>query len=158
MAVAQWSMHQNREFKVWESKQNTWVAKCKTFVEEQCIGSSSGSSQSCRWTVRALWKSSTHGMWEITKLVSEHNCSGRNRTSGNCNYTSPMIASHIRHNIRADPCYSIKSIQTDVKNDFGIEISYKKVWHARKRAIELIAKIHGCYETKKSRYCCRVAA
>ncbi|GKG46654.1 hypothetical protein Tco_0501500, partial [Tanacetum coccineum] len=38
-ALALWSLENNREFKVVESKGNTWVTKCKTYNVEEVEGS-----------------------------------------------------------------------------------------------------------------------
>ncbi|XP_071710014.1 uncharacterized protein [Rutidosis leptorrhynchoides] len=56
-AVTLWSIAQNKEFKVVESRVNTWAAKCKLADVEKV---------KCSWCVRGLYKKS-YKKWQITK-------------------------------------------------------------------------------------------
>lgn len=68
-AIRMWSIDQNREFRVVESKRDTWVVRCKSW----CGGTS---TEECDWSIRALRKK-THGLWQLLDglgitLVSVH--------------------------------------------------------------------------------------
>lgn len=63
-AVTLWSIAQNREFKVYESKNNYWVAKCKTLGDEAESSNTMHYTPRCTWYVRASKKKNNH-MWTI---------------------------------------------------------------------------------------------
>ncbi|KAI3757823.1 hypothetical protein L6452_05366 [Arctium lappa] len=65
-AVTLWSIAQNREFKVYESKSNSWLAKWKT------LGDGGESSSIVHYTPRCAWyvcaiKKKNHHMLKITR-------------------------------------------------------------------------------------------
>ncbi|KAG6486407.1 hypothetical protein ZIOFF_054977 [Zingiber officinale] len=137
-AVTLWSISQNREFKVVESRINTWVAKCK--VASSDIDSNTGPENyrsPCLWCIRAVHKK-THKMWQITRWVNMHNCLGSISGNNNRNLTSAIIASHIIHQIEVNPGYLVKNVQADIKQSLHVDISYKKAWHGRRKAIEIV--------------------
>ncbi|XP_052621000.1 uncharacterized protein LOC128126883 [Lactuca sativa] len=60
-AVRLWSIKQNREFKVCESKSSFWIAKCKT------LGGEEGSSNTDPYTPQCAWRKAIeniYGTWE----------------------------------------------------------------------------------------------
>ncbi|CAI9295780.1 unnamed protein product [Lactuca saligna] len=142
-AVILWSISQNREFKVYESKHNKWVAKCKTEVGEGESSSSMHHTQPCQWYIRAIKKKNNH-MWQITHWVDEHNCFGSCIGNNNRNLNSRVIASYILHSIQKDVAYPVKHVQADIKNHFHVDVSYWKAWHGRRKAIETI---YGTWES-----------
>lgn len=133
-AITMWSLSQNREFKVVESRRNTWAAKCKMELDGENYHDSSVAQ--CNWCVRAVLKT-THKMWQITKWVNGHNCLGFTNGNNNRNLTSAFVASYILHSVEANPGYVVKMIQADIKHRLFVDISYKKAWHGRRKAIEI---------------------
>ncbi|KAI3510380.1 hypothetical protein L1887_17323 [Cichorium endivia] len=142
-AVTLWSINQNREFKVYESKNSKWVAKCKTLGDEGESSSSMHHTPPCQWYIRAIKKKS-HNMWQITRWVDAHNCFGSCIGNNNRNLNSATIASYILHSIRKDVAYPVKHIQADIKNSLNVDVSYGKAWHGRRKAIETI---YGTWES-----------
>ncbi|XP_031116672.1 uncharacterized protein LOC116020333 [Ipomoea triloba] len=49
---------------------------------------------------------------------------------------SKLIAALVTHKIRDDPHYKVKHIQSDVKNKYGLDVTYRKAWYARQKCIE----------------------
>nr|XP_043625746.1 uncharacterized protein LOC122597181 [Erigeron canadensis] len=91
----------------------------------------------CDWYIRAL-KTKTHQKWEVTRWVNTHNCIGAYASNYNTNLTSTIIASHILHSIENDPSYPSKNIQVDIKNHLNVNVSYKKAWYGKKKAMEIL--------------------
>ena len=112
-AITLWSIRQNWEFQVVESRGNTWVAKCKMEMERE--NEHVTSTSCCNWCVRARLKK-THNMWQITKWVNGHSFLGFTNANNNRNLTAALVATHILQHIEADPGYVVKSIQADIKN------------------------------------------
>nr|KAJ0187554.1 hypothetical protein LSAT_V11C900494220 [Lactuca sativa] len=136
-AVTLWSINYNREFKVYESKSNLWVAKCKTLGDEGQSLISMNYTPRCAWYVRAI-KKKNHQTWKITCWVDAHNCSGSCIGNNNRSLNSLTISSYILHSIEKDVAYPVKHIQSDIKNLLNIDVSYWKAWHGRRKAIETI--------------------
>ncbi|KAL3502784.1 hypothetical protein ACH5RR_037233 [Cinchona calisaya] len=132
-AVTMWSIAQQREFKVIESRKRTWAAKCKT--------ASSGrlAAGDCDWSIRVRGNESLT-VWNVTKWVKDHVCLGEISGNNNRNHTSTVIANQIMHLIENDPGHKVKQIQAYVKNSLKVDITYKKVWYARRKAIVLAYK------------------
>ncbi|KVI01541.1 MULE transposase domain-containing protein, partial [Cynara cardunculus var. scolymus] len=141
--ITLWSIAQNGEFKVYESKSSLWLAKCKT------LGDGGESSTTMHYTPRCVWyvcaiKKKNHHMWRITRWVDEHNCFGSYIGNNNRNLNSATIASYILHSIQKDVEYPVKQIQADIKNSLNVDVSYWKAWHGRRKAIETI---YGTWES-----------
>nr|KAJ0208323.1 hypothetical protein LSAT_V11C500281350 [Lactuca sativa] len=68
-AVTLWSINHNREFKVYESKSNLWVAKCKTLGDEGQSSTTMNYTPHYAWYVRAI-KKKNHQTWKITRWGS----------------------------------------------------------------------------------------
>ena len=136
-AVRMWSINHNREFRVIESKSNTWFAKCKSSIERTPSTSTAPSYPPCDWCVRAV-KKKTHGMWQITKWVNDHNCLGDMIRNNNTSLTASVISRHILRSIEDDPGLKVKNILSFVKENLKVDVSYKKAWYARRKAIELV--------------------
>ncbi|XP_027151958.1 uncharacterized protein LOC113752015 [Coffea eugenioides] len=131
-AVRMWSINHNREFRVIESKSNTWFAKCKSSIERT---PSTSSYPPCDWCVRAV-KKKTHGMWQITKWVNDHNCLGDMIRNNNTSLTASVISRHILRSIEDDPGLKVKNILSFVKENLKVDVSYKKAWYARRTMVE----------------------
>ncbi|XP_071907847.1 uncharacterized protein [Coffea arabica] len=124
-AIRMWSITHNREFRVVESKRNTWVAKCKSAIERSFTTAADSSEPPCDWCVRAVKKK--------TRIVANNQVGERSQLSG-----------HVVHSIEDDPGYKVKNIVSDVKKVLKVDVSYKKAWYGRRKAIELV---FGSWET-----------
>lgn len=142
-AVTLWSIAQNREFKVYQSKSSSWVTKCKTLGDGGESSSIVHYTPRCAWYVRAI-KKKNHHMWKITRWVDAHNCFGSCIGNNNINLNSATIASYIFHSIQNDVEYPVKQIQAEIKNSLNVDVSYWKAWHGRRKAIETI---YGTWES-----------
>ncbi|CDP17465.1 unnamed protein product [Coffea canephora] len=80
----------------------------------------------------------THRLWQIIKWVNDHNCLGDLMSNSNASLTSSIIARHMVHSIEDDPGYKVKNIVSHVKEVLKMDVSYKKVWYGRRKAIELV--------------------
>ncbi|XP_027107591.1 uncharacterized protein [Coffea arabica] len=126
-AVKLWSIKQNREYEVCESKQNTWFVKCKN----------RSSHPPCNWQLRAtLWH--TQMMWMIVSFVKSHTCVRVSNSIDHMQLSSNIVVEYIMHHLKSCPIYRIKEIQAAIKEMFHIDISYRKAWYARRRAIDLV--------------------
>nr|XP_027119521.1 uncharacterized protein LOC113736650 [Coffea arabica] len=59
-------------------------------------------------------------------------------SNSNASLTSSVIARHVVHSIEDDPGYKVKNIVSDVKKVLKMDVSYKKAWYGRHKAIELV--------------------
>ncbi|XP_071939459.1 uncharacterized protein [Coffea arabica] len=131
------SINHNREFRVIESKSNTWFAKCKSSIERTPSTSTALSYPPCDWCVRTV-KKRTHGMWQITKWINNHNCLGDMIRNNNTSLMASVISRHILRSIEDDNRLTVKNILSFVKENLKVDVSYKKAWYTRRKAIELV--------------------
>ena len=54
---------------------------------------------------------------------------------------------------RADPSYAPKAIRRDMKEDFGVQITYQKAYRAKERALEHINGSHEEAYRYLPKYC-----
>nr|XP_027079467.1 uncharacterized protein LOC113702445 [Coffea arabica] len=122
-----WSIKENREFKVRESMPTTWYVRCRA----------RNSVPPCHWQLRATLRSS-HNMWMIVTLADAHTCIRVCYNNDHRGLSSDIIAEHIIPHIMNGPVYKIKEIQASVKQEFHCDVSYKKAWYVRRRAIDIL--------------------
>nr|XP_043616086.1 uncharacterized protein LOC122588003 [Erigeron canadensis] len=89
----------------------------------------------CMWVVVGSSKNRL-GLFRITKWVESHNCYGEVISNNNRCMTASMVASEILPNVREELTYKVRQIQAQVKTSFNVDVSYAKVWNARRIAIE----------------------
>ncbi|XP_042014955.1 uncharacterized protein LOC121762988 [Salvia splendens] len=78
-------------------------------------------------------------LWHLESSTKEYRVVESNPNSrDHANVSSAMVAFCIKHHILKDPEYTPNSIIDDVKQKYHVEISYKKAWYARRKAIELV--------------------
>ncbi|XP_027070891.1 uncharacterized protein [Coffea arabica] len=126
-AVKLWSIKKNREYKVRESTPTTWYVRCKA----------RNSTPSCNWQLRATLRSS-HKLWMIVTLADEHTCVRPCNGSDHRHLSEDIIAEYIIPHVINDPFFKVKKIQTMVKKELHCNVSYKKAWSARRRAMNII--------------------
>ena len=59
-------------------------------------------------------------------------------SNSNTSLTSSVIARHILCSIEDDPRFKIKNIMSHIKEGMKVDVSYKKAWYVRRKAIELV--------------------
>ncbi|KAL0310539.1 UNVERIFIED_CONTAM: hypothetical protein Sangu_2348600 [Sesamum angustifolium] len=121
-----------REYRVVESKPKLWKVACKY---DQQTG--------CSWMLRGIFQPNM-GLFKITKYAGPHTCLMNEISVEHGNLGKSMIAAHLLGMVRQDPAYDIKFVQQNVKDRFGFEISYHKVWQSLKAARE---QIYGTWES-----------
>ncbi|KAH1064613.1 hypothetical protein J1N35_029600 [Gossypium stocksii] len=91
----------------------------------------------------------TDQTWQIRSSNPNHTCS---KVYKNRNVTSAWIGKHYKEKFIADPYYSLKSLQQDVKRDFCCLVSLTKCRRAKLRALELIEGAHKAQYEKIYEY------
>ncbi|KAH1033541.1 hypothetical protein J1N35_045715 [Gossypium stocksii] len=79
----------------------------------------------------------TDQTWQIRSSNPNHTCS---KVYKNRNVTAAWIGEQYKEKFIADPNYSLKSLQQDVKRDFCCLVSLTKCRRAKLRALELIER------------------
>nr|XP_027118701.1 uncharacterized protein LOC113735939 [Coffea arabica] len=105
----------------------TWYVRCK----------SHSASLPCNWQLRATLRC-THNIWKIVTFVKEHTCVRVSNSNDHRQLSLELIAEYIIHYVQNGPLYAIKEIQTSIKRAFDTDVSYKKAWYARRRAIDIV--------------------
>ncbi|XP_047952484.1 uncharacterized protein LOC125198079 [Salvia hispanica] len=114
-AITMWSLWQEKQFKVVESKLRRWHAVCKFPAGTTATGI---------------------GIISTTDAEKARECHRANRD--HANFSSAMIALCIRHHVRQCADFKVFSIIADIQDRFGVSISYKKAWYAKRKAIEFV--------------------
>nr|KAJ0216107.1 hypothetical protein LSAT_V11C300133080 [Lactuca sativa] len=131
-AVTLWSINHNREFKVYESKSNLWVAKCKTLEDNY---------YELHTTLCMVYSCNIE---EKSSNVEDYTFGGRSQLLWIISLNSLSVSSYILHSIEKDVAYPVKHIQSDIKNLLNVDVSYWKAWNGRRKAIETI---YGTWES-----------
>ena len=106
-----------------------WIQSLKDNINEDIVP--------CYWKMRASYKESL-GVWQMGMWVDNHNCMAATSANDNDNVTSSFISGLILRKIEIDIGYTVKAIQGDVKTFLGVDVKYKKAWHARRKAVDQI--------------------
>jgi len=64
-----------------------------------------------------------------------------------------FISIEILPKVRADPSYSPKAIRRDIKEDFGVQITYQKAYRVKERALNHINGSHEQAYRYLPKYC-----
>ncbi|XP_042032911.1 uncharacterized protein LOC121779628 [Salvia splendens] len=142
-AITMWSLRQHRQFRVVESKVRRWHAVCKYPAGRTEDGTAiisetdADKANECRWKV-SVTHMAHDDMWEIRKWCGRHSCEGHRNDRGHANFSSPMIALCIRHQLLKNAEFSAAAVRNFVHDKFHVVISYKKAWYARRRALEIV--------------------
>ena len=124
-AVKRYSIRKNQQLIVIESEPNLWAVKCRKW------------SEGCKWRLRAC-RRKTHGMFEITKYNKPHTCVYPKPSQDHSQLDSTLIANEIQNVVQRDPNISIAALHLIVKDKFGYDVHYRKVWEARKKAFKRV--------------------
>ncbi|XP_042005770.1 uncharacterized protein LOC121754488 [Salvia splendens] len=91
----------------------------------------------CRWEVSVTYMAHDD-MWENRKWRGRHSREGHRNDRGHANFSSPMIALCIRHQLLKNAEFSAAAVRNFVHDKFHVVISYKKAWYAQRRALEIV--------------------
>ncbi|XP_042038682.1 uncharacterized protein LOC121784581 [Salvia splendens] len=132
-AIALWHLSAMRQYTVVESKSKRWHAMCKFPYGAK----GHETSVACMWEILATTRKHD-GHWVIRTWKNGHTCMGHYNSRECANLSSSMVALCVRDQIENDVHYNPSAIMKDVNDKYHVEISYKKAWHAHKKAIELV--------------------
>ncbi|XP_028070650.1 uncharacterized protein LOC114273084 [Camellia sinensis] len=104
------------QFKYLKNDSDRIMAVCK-FAE----------STGCTWLVHARVLSSNRILC-VKKLDSVHNCGAAVQTHRNPRMGSDLVSSVVADRVRAQPLTRPTDIVFDMKNDYGLDISYRVMW------------------------------
>ncbi|KAK9087313.1 hypothetical protein Syun_029707 [Stephania yunnanensis] len=121
-AVKVWHVDKHCQYHAMESTTTTWAIKCK-FPQYGCM-----------WRLRACFRKKTQ-LWEITQLDVPHTCINLNIQRGHAQLDANMIAREIKSVVKADHGITIKALLDIIKNKYGHDVGYKRIWDAKRKAI-----------------------
>ncbi|XP_015939484.1 uncharacterized protein LOC107465025 [Arachis duranensis] len=130
LAVKNYNIRRSAEYKIVKSDQARYVCRCKQFGDQ------------CRWSVRVA-KTRASRFWVIRKYKGPHSCLASSMSQYHAQLDSDVICRHIYPMVQVDATICIKVLQGSVESSYGYNVYYKKVWHAKQKAI---AKIYGDWD------------
>ncbi|KAL5581810.1 hypothetical protein UlMin_014252 [Ulmus minor] len=112
------------EFKVQKSSPNLVVVHCM--------------DNNCSWRVCGMRLMNT-GCWMVTKFMKEHTCTVDYKREGHRQSTSWVIGDCLKNRyIALSRTFKPKDIVDDVRERFGVQITYNKAWRAREAAYDTL--------------------
>ncbi|KAK8661611.1 hypothetical protein V6N13_091209 [Hibiscus sabdariffa] len=104
--------------------------------------------ENCPWYIWASKvdpKDPTNHTWQIKSFVAEHNCV---RDFKNRNVTYKWLAKTYFEQWKADPTFSIRSLQQDVQETYSYQVSLSKCLRAKNCALETVIGNHKAQYSK----------
>ncbi|XP_073130894.1 uncharacterized protein [Henckelia pumila] len=97
-------------------------------------------SDNCSWRIYAS-RHKSDNLFGIRKCNLIHSCGDDNlRTRGHPKADSSWVANVVMERLREEPSYRPCMMLKDIQRDFGVELSYHKVWKGKELAMH---DIHG---------------
>ncbi|XP_021628478.1 uncharacterized protein LOC110626729 [Manihot esculenta] len=124
-AAKEYHMLRHHQFYYDETKSKTYSIKCKDKLS------------SCQWHLRASRKENTD-VWKITRYHGPHTCRNTGVSKDHGHLDSRFISAFILPMIEQQPNMKIATLQAEIKDKVGYELSYKKTWMGKQFAIEKI--------------------
>ncbi|KAH1247549.1 hypothetical protein GmHk_06G017433 [Glycine max] len=125
-ALQQYVMKVHQSFKVVESKSQKYVV---------CCGNKSDDIP-CPFYMRAILSKKTD-TWKVTQWGGPHSCLNMSITQDHDKLDSDLIATCVLGMIKEDPSLKISLIQERINGMFNYNISYRKAWKAKQKAITI---------------------
>ncbi|CAN1139336.1 Protein MAIN-LIKE 2 [Linum perenne] len=110
----------------------------KWLLEQRCHGYQ---SNGCTWRIRLTTDESD--VWTVKQFNPAHTCTGSQNNVSPTQLDVHVIADAVTPFVQARPHVRIKLLQTEIHTMYGRQISYKKAWNGKQRAIE---RIYGNWE------------
>lgn len=120
-AVKAYSIKVHQEFVVAYSTANLWVVKCKQAPQ-------------CPWRLRASVPNGTT-FFKIRKYAGPHACINLAVNRDHAQLDAEFIARHIKDLVKGQITITSASIQAEIAEKFNYDISRKKAWMAKQKAI-----------------------
>ncbi|CAH9088755.1 unnamed protein product [Cuscuta epithymum] len=141
-----YALHNKFEFETKTS--NPWV------LHVICV------DQNCKWAVRGV-RIKESDYFQIKRFDNVHSCSIDYRLGANRQATAAVIGKLIKHQYldASRKPYQPKAIMADLSRELGLNVSYKKAWRGKERALTSISgtniESYGklptlCYMLKKT--------
>ena len=121
-AVKRYAICRNQHLVVCELEPQLWAVRCKKWQE------------GCNWRLRACRRKS-HGMFEITKYAGPHTCVYPKLSQDHSQLDSTLIAREIQNVVQRDHTTSIATLHQIVKDKFGYDVHYRRIWEAKRKAM-----------------------
>ena len=112
----------NQHLVVCESQPHLSVVRCKKWNE------------GCNLRLLAC-RCKSHGLFEITKYVSLHTYVYPRLSQDHSQLGSKLIARGIQNVVHMDHMTPIATLHQMVKDKFGYDVHYKKIWKAKRKAM-----------------------
>ena len=74
-------------------------------------------------------------MFEITKYIGPHTCIYPKLSQSHSQLDSTFIAREVQNVVQNDHTISIVALHQIVKDKFGYNVHYKRIWEAKRKAI-----------------------
>ncbi|KAK4254710.1 hypothetical protein QN277_010052 [Acacia crassicarpa] len=129
-AVKLHCMKSHRTSKVYKSDERRLLMRC----EHHANG--------CPWNMRAIVQHNGNS-WMVRKWANDHTCLNQSLTRDHKQLDSDIICAAIISMLRDDPAVKPVLIQERIKRLYGYNITYKKAWKAKMKAI---VKLYGDWE------------
>ncbi|XP_070047482.1 uncharacterized protein [Nicotiana tomentosiformis] len=95
-------------------------------------------SEDCEWRFKSSSINKSQ-MFKVREFNDKHTCPLKDKVYEQCQATSRLIGGMIRSKfINHKRKYTPKDIIDDVKSDFGVDVSYMLVWHAKEKAVNFL--------------------
>ncbi|KAK4263348.1 hypothetical protein QN277_028771 [Acacia crassicarpa] len=129
-AVKLYCMKSHRTAKVAKSDDHRFVMQCQNHAD------------GCPWYMRAISPKNGNG-WVVRKWGQEHTCVNQGLAWDHRQLDSDVICAAIISMLREDPAIKPVLIQERIQRLYGYNITYKKAWKAKMKAI---VKLFGDWE------------
>ena len=125
LAVKHWALHNNRALTTSRSK--TWE------LEVRCY---SYKTNNCPWRLRVTSRADD-GFWTVRQWNPHHTCDGSEHNVESTQLDVNVIVDAVMHLVRSRPHFRIRLIQDEISHLFQRQISYRKAWYGKQRAMEM---------------------
>ncbi|PKA56498.1 hypothetical protein AXF42_Ash015271 [Apostasia shenzhenica] len=94
------------------------------------------SVKECPWRINAI-VDPKYDIWRISKFNNEHKCALPRRKSKEL-VTSSWVANLIKEFVREHPETSLRQLRQRLKQDYGLNLTYMKLWRSREIARKIV--------------------
>ena len=97
----------------------------------------------CKWRLRACQRK-THELFKITQYDGPHKCVYPRLSRDHPQLNSNLLAQEIESQVKAEPSITVAALNAKVIDKFSYDVSYKKMWYTKQKAIK---NIFGDWDT-----------
>ncbi|CAM8926726.1 unnamed protein product [Rhodiola kirilowii] len=122
-----------KEFSIWKGFDFDYINNKKDRISAQCT------TETCPWRIHASQQVDKNGdiCFQI-KSMCPHDALTCVRDCTGSRLSSEYLAEYYLEAFRDNPNWDIKAFKLHVKREFAVEVTYKKCWRAKKRALTII--------------------